>query len=219
MHLDIPSLAEIDPPILARLILSSVEKLDPDIRLDRDHIESIIDLLKSARTISFNIPGELMVYREENLVIIRAGDIPALPPPPAISFRLSDLPLTLEVGPHKLIFCLETSLKPRTFPIGDPSHDLMTVALPEGSDTLILRPPEPGDRMSPLGMGGHTKKLWDIFIDRKVPRRSRLSQPVLVNGSDNRILALPVLGIASENREKAANYLSIQICSLPEDFL
>jgi len=35
---------------------------------------------------------------------------------------------------------------------------------------LLLRTPQPGDRLRPLGMGGHHKKLSDCLIDAKWPR-------------------------------------------------
>jgi tRNA(Ile)-lysidine synthase len=46
---------------------------------------------------------------------------------------------------------------------------------------LWVRVPRPGDRFRPLGMGG-SKKLSDLFIDAKVPRRSRRLVPVIENG-------------------------------------
>ena len=43
---------------------------------------------------------------------------------------------------------------------------------------LVARCPEPGDRMQPLGMAG-TKKLHDVFVDRKIPRADREGIPVV----------------------------------------
>jgi len=48
---------------------------------------------------------------------------------------------------------------------------------------LWVRVPRPGDRFRPLGMSG-TKKLSDLFIDAKVPRRSRRLVPVIENGKN-----------------------------------
>jgi tRNA(Ile)-lysidine synthase len=59
-----------------------------------------------------------------------------------------------------------------------------------GKDALILDPEElpfpwivryfhEGDRFRPLGMNG-TKKLKDLFIDRKIPLRERVRTPLLV---------------------------------------
>ncbi len=48
---------------------------------------------------------------------------------------------------------------------------------------LALRPPKPGDRLTPLGMDGSVK-LSDLFINRKIPRRARGRWPVVVAGEE-----------------------------------
>jgi tRNA(Ile)-lysidine synthetase-like protein len=45
-------------------------------------------------------------------------------------------------------------------------------ALAEVDPPLTVRAPRAGDRMRPFGMKG-SKKLSDIFIDRKIPLRRR----------------------------------------------
>jgi tRNA(Ile)-lysidine synthase len=52
------------------------------------------------------------------------------------------------------------------------------VALP-----LAIRSRRPGDRFRPLGMG-HAKKLQDFLVDRKIPRETRDSLPLVVDGED-----------------------------------
>lgn len=47
----------------------------------------------------------------------------------------------------------------------------------------LLRPWQPGDRMSPIGAGG-TKTLGDLFTARRVPAACRTSLPVLVVGDE-----------------------------------
>ncbi len=59
---------------------------------------------------------------------------------------------------------------------------------------LVVRPPRPGDRIQPFGMRG-TKKLSDVFIDRKVPHRERARCVVVEAGGE--ILWVPGV-IASE---------------------
>ena len=65
--------------------------------------------------------------------------------------------------------------------------------LPSGSHTkafdmgkiqgdLLVRTRKAGDKIKPLGLGG-TKKLKDIFIDKKVPRDSREKIPVIADSS------------------------------------
>ena len=53
-----------------------------------------------------------------------------------------------------------------------------------------------GDRMAPLGMGGHTKSLQDLFVDRHVPRAERASIPVVE--CDGEIAWIP--GVATSER-------------------
>jgi tRNA(Ile)-lysidine synthase len=45
-------------------------------------------------------------------------------------------------------------------------------------DAVIVRAWQAGDRMRPAGLGG-SKKLQDLFTDRKVPRGRRHSIPVV----------------------------------------
>lgn len=45
---------------------------------------------------------------------------------------------------------------------------------------LVLRPREPGDRMQPQGMGGHSVRLNELMINLKVPRGARAGWPILV---------------------------------------
>lgn len=44
---------------------------------------------------------------------------------------------------------------------------------------MKIRPAKPGDRFSPLGMGGKSVKLSDLFINLKIPQRMRATWPVV----------------------------------------
>lgn len=68
------------------------------------------------------------------------------------------------------------------------------------ADTITVRSRREGDRMQPLGMSG-TKKLQDIFTDKKIPRRLRASMPVFESGGD--IFWIP--GVASGEKFKVSN--------------
>jgi len=60
---------------------------------------------------------------------------------------------------------------------------------------LLVRNIRAGDRIRPLGMTG-TKKVQEIFIDRKIPRGERRRWPLLAAGE--RILWIPGICIAAE---------------------
>lgn len=46
--------------------------------------------------------------------------------------------------------------------------------------TIMLRPPQAGDRFRPAGMNGKSRKISDMLIDMKVPREWRGQVPILV---------------------------------------
>jgi tRNA(Ile)-lysidine synthase len=49
---------------------------------------------------------------------------------------------------------------------------------------LTLRPRQPGDRFRPLGLGGHTARVNEYMINRKVPAGDRATWPLLVGAND-----------------------------------
>jgi len=77
--------------------------------------------------------------------------------------------------------------------------------------TLHVRSARPGDRIAPLGMTG-TKKLQDVFVDRKIPRRERARAAVVAD--DEKVLW--VVGVVSSESGKVtastkrAIYASVQ---------
>jgi tRNA(Ile)-lysidine synthase len=48
---------------------------------------------------------------------------------------------------------------------------------------LAIRSRRRGDRFCPLGFG-HRKKLQDFLVDRKIPKETRDSLPLVVDGQD-----------------------------------
>lgn len=63
---------------------------------------------------------------------------------------------------------------------------------------LAVRFRRPGDRLEPLGLGGH-KKLQDLLVDRKIPREERDRLPLVVDASDQ-ILWVPGHAVADAAR-------------------
>jgi tRNA(Ile)-lysidine synthase len=65
---------------------------------------------------------------------------------------------------------------------------------------LVLRFPEPGDRMRPFGMSG-SKKLSDIFIDKKIPAGERPTSLVIADAHD----IIWLVGIATSEKCRVRN--------------
>lgn len=64
-----------------------------------------------------------------------------------------------------------------------------------------------GDRIAPLGMGGHTKKVSDIFTDAKVPKAERHRIPIIADESG----ILWIVGYAISERAKITSATTRQL--------
>jgi tRNA(Ile)-lysidine synthase len=64
---------------------------------------------------------------------------------------------------------------------------------------LAVRSREAGDRFTPPGLGGRSKKLQDYLVDRKVPHAERDLLPLVVD-DDNRIVWVVGHGVAEDFR-------------------
>ena len=62
---------------------------------------------------------------------------------------------------------------------------------------LVLRAPKAGDRMQPFGMAG-TKKLSDIFVDKKIPGRERAKTFVVADADE----IVWVVGITTNEKSR-----------------
>ncbi len=49
---------------------------------------------------------------------------------------------------------------------------------------LTVRGWQPGERLAPLGMAGHSLKLADYFTNRKLPQRARRGWPLVISGGE-----------------------------------
>ena len=63
--------------------------------------------------------------------------------------------------------------------------------------TLELRTWKPGDRISPVGLGGHSRKLQDVFVTAKVPPAVRTALPLLADAATGEILWVPGYRVAA----------------------
>jgi tRNA(Ile)-lysidine synthase len=80
---------------------------------------------------------------------------------------------------------------------GQLSNSGVDVAYIPCDDVMVVRYARDGDRMQPFGMEGH-KKLSDVFIDRKIPRRQRATTPVVeMNGE-----IVWVVGVAASEKSR-----------------
>jgi tRNA(Ile)-lysidine synthase len=62
--------------------------------------------------------------------------------------------------------------------------------------TLELRRWRAGDRIAPTGLGGHSRKLQDVFVTAKVPPSVRTDLPLICDAATGEVLWVPGYRIA-----------------------
>jgi tRNA(Ile)-lysidine synthetase-like protein len=81
------------------------------------------------------------------------------------------------------------------------------VALEDGSPPdgpYLVRTWQPGDRMRPPSLRGHSRKLSDLFIDRKIPASVRRKAVVVVRERDGAIVWAEHVGPSVDARLRVA---------------
>ena len=140
------------------------------------HVEDLLRLLEVGKDFRYELPGPIYVERaRENLTFS--------------SSRTAELPI---------IYCYDLSIPGKTeVPEADViieveiTSDIVEHVRPPGSfeavldrsrivGKLMVRSWRPGDRIRPLGLGG-SKKVQDIFVDKKIPRAARHRIPIIAD--------------------------------------
>ena len=75
---------------------------------------------------------------------------------------------------------------------------------------LFLRTRRAGDRIDPLGMNGHSKKLSDYMINHKMPKRARDHWPLVL--SSEKIIWVPGYGIADHCKVRQKTRKVMHLC-------
>ena len=215
-RIDAERMHEIHPALHARIISSAAESYNANLRIDRKHFEKIAGLMDGTSVRSFDIPSGLRVKKSGGEIVFfeppSDEDVIELEP---INFSLDELPDEVIFGRYILRMNRIKNVG-RTFTEGNSSSEWIEIDLGAVEGELSIRTPEPGDRIDPLGMNGHSKKLSDIFIDMKVPRDRRVSMPILVDAESGKILGIPPLGLVAESAKVYAGTREILRLGLEE---
>jgi tRNA(Ile)-lysidine synthetase-like protein len=68
----------------------------------------------------------------------------------------------------------------------------------------VVRGWQPGDRMRPSALHGHSRKLSDLFVDRKIPASLRRQARVVVRARDGAIVWAEHVGPSVDARLQVA---------------
>jgi tRNA(Ile)-lysidine synthase len=168
---------------MIKLILSYLLKSDIK-ETGYAHIENIRQIITDAHPAAcLHLPGNLQVRREYQRVIFSSISDTTLIPPYIYSLDVPgqtyvpelDLTIRCYYGKREE----EGNLPKGSFAVFDPDRI---------KGNLYIRQRRAGDRMTVKGMNG-TKKVKDILIDMKIPRRMRDQIPLLTD--DEHILWIP----------------------------
>ena len=140
-------------------------------RLEAEHVEALVGGLAD-EPFARDLPNGLKAFSEYGKLIVSRSDIGE----PSVAPGLLAIPGTAHLGAAGTISAeIEATDKTAGTPFS-----VVVDAGRIGGD-LVVDAPRPGDRMRPLGMTG-TRKLSDLFVDGKVPRRDRTAVPVVRDG-------------------------------------
>jgi len=146
--------------------------------LGREHIEAVLRLPDSPRpNARLALPQNISALRAYDQLLFRSArqDTPDAPAELVINapgqYRL----------PGGGTLTIETASAPVDFnnlPADSACFDLDRTPFP-----WLVRTFQPGDRMAPFGLGG-SKKVKEIFINRKIPLAERRLIPLIFSGDD-----------------------------------
>ena len=155
-----------------RCVRSALLDAFPDAsRLESCHVDAIVDGMGQdsfARDLPFGLRA---VSEYGRLVVSREGLGPR-----GLVPSLLDVPGTAELGGAGSIAAEVTGPD-----IRDAGCDSVVIDADRVTGTLTVDSLREGDRFRPLGLDG-TKKVSDLLVDDKVPRRLRAATPVIRDG-------------------------------------
>ena len=189
---DVVALSQVHPALASRVVRHALQQLS-DKFVGFEHVSRFLAFVREGREgQALSMPGQQAIHRGDSVVL---GPEPPRGAPEASNF--SSIPLSV---PGEVVvggWCVAADPGVAD---GMPS-DL--VVLTTGVVTpLSVRFRRPGDRFTPPGMQGASKKLQDYLVDRKVERGERDRLPLVVDGQD-RIVWVVGHGVADGFRAPA----------------
>lgn len=169
--LDRAMMATLSRAMQRRTLRAALEHTFPEVSpLDSEHVEAIVGGI-AQEGFARDLPEGLRAFAEYGKIVISHPDDHVW----GVAPSLLPIPGRADLGAHGFIEAeFETE--------GEMSGEPRSVVIDARSATMLtIGPAREGERMRPLGMDG-SKKLSDLLVDEKVPRRLRSGVPVVRNG-------------------------------------
>lgn len=161
--------------IQSNLVVYIARQLAGGLGLSEGNLARALEFIQTAQTgTSSNAIPHLIIERDYDSVILAQSDSftdpSANPDPSEWSTQLLQPNRSLAIGGFRV------NLRAEASPTNNPNYLVKP-------SPLYVRGWQAGDRIAPIGMNGH-RKLQDIFIDQKIPRRARANWPLVVNAAN-----------------------------------
>jgi len=157
----------------------------------REHLDSRITehICKSAAILRGDLHRQQVVPVLPAVPVVSA--VPVVPVVPATTSVPAPMP-SLQLTISEAIGFVR---RPETIGQLPATCELSRAAL--AGRMLELRTWRPGDRIAPVGLAGHSRKLQDVFVTAKVPPAVRASLPILADSSTGEVLWVPGYRVAA----------------------
>jgi tRNA(Ile)-lysidine synthase len=182
-ELDAVRLRSLHPALAARVARHALAAEAPFRFIGFEHVAALLQLAGGSDGNAIDLPGQRAVRRGAVIVL---G-----PPPPRRrdggeenSFRVAlSIPGEVTLDKQGWMVSAERLDSLAAGGPGPARAAQVIVAADPVALPLAIRSRRRGDRFCPLGLG-HRKKLQDFLVDRKIPRETRDSLPLVVDGRD-----------------------------------
>ena len=182
---------EVDPYFQKEILYSLINKFYEDdlILITDHHIDLIMKMLENKKANSYvDLPNGVIARKEYNLLEIN---------------RKNDEVFNYEIEYNKFVELPNGKVIKEGLDEGN-SNDICRLCSKEINLPLIIRNRRIGDKMKVKGLNG-SKKVKDIFIDKKINSKDRDLWPVVVDSTNN-IVWLPGLKKSKYDKKKDEEY-------------
>jgi tRNA(Ile)-lysidine synthase len=175
------------PPAIGRRVVRLAQQAASEGRfVGFDAVEALLRFAVSKSSGALDLPGHRVNRRGGRLVLTKSTGRGARTAPVAFSYELR-VPGTVRVSEAHCLVSAEIGRMPEGRRAADrwqlsARGDEAVVDAGRLRGPLVIRNRRAGDRLQPLGLGGH-KKLHDVFVDAKVERTERDRIPLVVDSA------------------------------------
>ena len=163
---------------------------DDLILVNDKHIELILNLIYSNRANSFiNLPNDVVAIKSYNMLELR---------------RETDEITSYEIEFNNYVLLPNSHVIERIDDCSDNSNNICRISSEEVTLPLTVRTRKFGDKMYVKGMDG-SKKVKDIFIDKKIRLECRDSWPIVVDAT-GKIIWIPGIKKSKYDKKKVDSY-------------